>query len=373
MLVAVSLSLGREIADVLARDPGFERDSVLTTKFNPHTAGYSGESMERLFERIRGAVRAVPGVERVGFSATGILARSRSSSGVFPRGEGLASQGGKFQVDAVDSDYLEAVGLRLQQGRLFEQTDTADSPRVAVVTRAFAEAMWGRADVMGEQFGYDYEATEEDMTVVGIVGDVGINQARETVTEMFFVPGTQSRSTFGFLAVRVRGDPDAIRRMLVSALEAAEPGLVFGNWQTLGERRQDNMRPEIASSRLATIIAGLAMLLATFGVGGSLAHLVTLRQRELAVRAALGASPNRLLRGVLSDGLYLGLWGALGGGALVALLAWGVPFVNWWDASPSVMVGIAAAACGIAAALIGCWIPARRAARADPQRMLKVD
>jgi putative ABC transport system permease protein len=276
-------------------------------------------------------------------------------------------------VDAVDSDYLEAVGLRLQQGRLFEQTDTADSPRVAVVTRAFAEAMWGRADVMGEQFGYDYEATEEDMTVVGIVGDVGINQARETVTEMFFVPGTQSRSTFGFLAVRVRGDPDAVRRMLVSALEAAEPGLVFGNWQTLGERRQDNMRPEIASSRLATIIAGLAMLLATFGVGGSLAHLVTLRQRELAVRAALGASPNRLLRGVLSDGLYLGLWGALGGGALVALLAWGVPFVNWWDASPSVMVGIAAAACGIAAALIGCWIPARRAARADPQRMLKVD
>ena len=373
MLVAVSLSLGREIAEVLQRDPGFERDRVLTSRFNPHTAGYSGESMEALFERIRGTVRAVPGVEEVGFSATGILAGSRSRSGVFPRGEGLASQGGDFQVDTVDRAYLDAVGLRLRQGRWFEQTDTADSPPVAVVTQAFAEAMWGRTEVLGERFGYNYEASEEDMTVVGIVGDAGINRARESVTEMFFTPASQSHPSFGFLAVRVQRDPDVVRRMLVTALEAAEPGLVFGSWQTLGERRQSNMRSEIASSRLATIIAGVAMLLATFGVGGSLAHLVTLRQRELAVRAALGASPRRLLRGVLTDGLRLGVWGAVGGGALVALIAWGVPFVNWWDASPSGTVGVSAAACGVAAALIGGWLPARRAAKVDPQRMLKMD
>src|SRR5690606_33274541 len=161
---------------------------------------------------------------------------------------------------------------RLQQGRWFEETDTAESPRVIVVTRAFARAMWGREDVLGERIGYDYEPSEEDMTVVGIVGDAGINRARELVTEMFFVPVTQSRSGFGFMAARVQRDPTVVRRMLADALAAVEPGLVFGGWETLAERREGGMRSEIASARLAAFVAGLAMLLATFGVGGALAH-----------------------------------------------------------------------------------------------------
>ncbi|MCF3651147.1 ABC transporter permease [Synoicihabitans lomoniglobus] len=373
MLVAVSLSLGGEIAEVLNRDPGFERDTVLTTRFNPRAAGYTSDGLAGLNQRLRNTVEQVPGVERVGLSSNGILAGSRSRSGVFPRGEGLTGRGGNYQQDTADIDYLATVGLRLLQGRWFEVTDTDDAPQVAVVTRAFARAMWGRADVIGEQFGYDYEATENDMTVIGIVADAGINQARETETEMFFTPGEQNQWGYGFLAVRVSRHPDAVRRMLVEALEAAEPGLVFGRWETLGERREGNMRREIASSRLATIIAGVAMLLATFGVGGSLAHLVTLRQRELAVRAALGATPNRLLRGVLHDGLRIGLQGAAGGGALVALVAWGVPVVSWWDASPSAVVGIVAAGGGVLAAVVGGWLPARRASRVDPQRMLKAD
>lgn len=373
MLVAVSLSLGAEIADVLERDPGFERDTVLTARFNPRTAGYAPDALDGLNQRLRDIVMAVPGVERVGLSSNGILAGSRSRSGVFPRGEGLEAQGGDYQQDTADVSYLETVGLRLQRGRWFEETDTVDSPQVAVVTQSFARIMWGRADVIGERFGYDYEASEADMTVIGVVADAGVNRARETVTEMFFTPGEQSRSPYGFLAVRVQSDPDAVRRMVVNALEAAEPGLVFGRWETLAERREGNLRQEIASSRLAMIIAGVAMLLATFGVGGALAHLVTLRQRELAVRAALGASPQRLLRGVMKDGMRLGLCGAAGGGTLVALIAWGVPLVSWWEASPSVWVGLAAAAAGVLAAVIGGWLPARRASRIDPQRMLKTD
>ena len=373
MLVAVSLSLGQEIAEVLNRDPGFERESVITSRFNPRTAGYNDETVGALHERLRQVVQAVPGVAGVGFSANGILAGSRSRSGVFARSEGVTIKSGQYQQDAVDPDYREAVGLRLLQGRWVEHTDTEESPNVAVVTQAFARAMWGRTDVIGERMGYGYEASEEDMTVVGVISDVGVNRAREMATEMFFAPEAQTGWGFGFLAVRVQRDPDAVRRMLVDALAEAEPGLVFGSWQTLGERREGNMRREIASSRLATIIAGVAMVLAVFGVGGSLAHLVALRQRELAVRAALGASPNRLLAGVLRDGLRLGLWGATGGAVLVALVALGLPVVKWWDTTPGVWVGLAASASGVVAALLGGWWPARRASRVDPQQMLKAD
>lgn len=373
MLVAMSFSLGREISSVLQRDPGFDRDTVLTTRFNARTAGYTGDELPALYDRLRKAVVSVPGVERMSFSRNGILSGSSSSSAVFPRGEGLAGNSGDYQHDRVSVDYFETVGLRRWKGRWFNDTDNEPAPRVAVVTRAFARAMWGHDDVIGERFGFDYEANETDMTVVGIVSDAGINRARDTQTEMFWVPAAQGRSQFGFLAVRAQRDPDAVRRMLVDALAATEPGLVFRSWETLGERQEGNMRQEIASSRLANIIAGAALLLATFGVGGSLAYLVTLRQRELAVRAALGATPRRLMRGVLTDSLTLGIWGALGGGVLLAISALGVPVIGWWDVSPSVVVGLAAAACGIIGAVLGGYWPARRASRINPQAMLKSD
>ena len=373
MLVAVSLSLGQEIASVLARDPGFARTEVLSATFSPRAAGYADETMAPLYERLRETVGAVPGVEQVGLSSNGILAGSRSRSGVFPREPGLEDRAGQFQQDSVGPGYLQTVGLRLLQGRWFEVTDDSDAPPVAVVTQAFAQTFWGTTDVVGKRFGFGYEASEEDMTVIGLVADAGVNRARDTKTEMFFVPQLQSGWDYRFMAVRVQRDPDAVRRMMVDALGAAEPGLVFSAWRTLGERRKSNMSREIASSRLAAIIAGLSMLLATFGVGGSLAHLVTLRQRELAVRAALGATPSRLMRGVLGDGLRLGLWGGTGGAILVALITIGVPVVGWWDAVPGWFTGGGAVLAGVLAAVLGGWLPARRASLIDPQRMLKSD
>lgn len=373
MLVAVSLSLGQEIASVLARDPGFARTEVVTATFSPRSAGYSDETMAPLYERLRATVGALPGVQRMGLSANGILAGSRSRSAVFPRDPELEDRAGQYQQDSVDPTYLQTVGLRLLQGRWFEVTDDADAPRVAIVSQAFAQAFWGTTDVLGKRIGYDYEASDADMTVIGLVADAGINRARDAKTEIFFVPQLQSGWDHRFMAVRVQRDPGAVRRMMVDALAAAEPGLVFGRWQTLGERREGNLSREIASSRLAAIIAGLSLLLATFGVGGSLAHLVTLRQKELAVRAALGATPSRLMRGVMGDGLRLGIRGAIGGAVLVGLIVFGVPVVGWWEAVPGWKTGGGAVIAGLLAAILGGWLPARRAAKIEPQRMLKSD
>jgi len=328
MLVAGSLSLGQEIAAVLKRDPGFERSRVLTATFSARAAGYTDETVGPLYERLRETVGSLPGVEQVGLASNGILAGSRLRSGIFARDPGLAKRAGNYQQDSVDPDYLETVGLRLLQGRWFETTDGEAAPRVAVVTRTFAQTFWGTTEVIGKRFGFGFEAGDDEMEVIGMVADAGINRARDAVTEIFFVPVAQTGWDLRFFAARVLRDPDVVRRMIVDALAAAEPGLVFGRWQTLGERREGDMGRETASSRLVAIIAGLALILATFGVGSSLAHLVTLRQRELAVRAALGASPRRLMNGVLGDGIRLEIWGATGGAGLVGLIAEGVPLVG---------------------------------------------
>ncbi len=373
MLAAVAMSLATEIAAVLDRDPGFAREEVLTARFDPRSAGYEADELPGLYARLREAALSVAGVERVGLSSNGILAGSRSRSGVFPRGEGLESRAGDYQQDAADADYLAAVGLRLLRGRWIEETDRAGTPPVAVVSESFARAMFGETDVLGRRMGYDYEVSDEDMTIVGIVADADINRAREQATPVFFTPEEQSRAIPGFIAVRVRGEAAAVRQNVATALAAAEPGLVFGAWQTLKERRVGTLGGEIASSRLATVVAGFSLALAAFGVGGALAHLVALRQRELAVRAALGATPARLRDEVLGDSLRLGLWGALGGAGLIGLVVVGVPVIGWWQATPGWGVAAMAAGAGLLAALLGGWWPARRAARVDLLRMLKAD
>jgi len=373
MLVASSFSLGREISNVLERDPGFSQTQVLTARFDSRTAGYENEQLPALHQRLRDTVQGVAGVEQVGMSACGILAGSMSTSGIFPRGEGLEDRAGHYQQDIVDTDYLQTVGLKMKKGRWFESTDTEDSPPVAVVSEAFAKAIWGDVDVLGRRFGYGYTAGEEDMTVGGIVADADINRTRESATKIFFTPASQTPAPLGYLAARVKGPADVVRSRLREALAEVEPGLVFSGWRTLEERRKDGLRSEIASARLSNIIASLAMLLAVLGVGGTLAHLVTLRQRELAVRVALGAAPGQLMRGVLGEGLRLGLWGVFGGAVLLGLIALGLPLIGRWISSPGWGVGIAAAACGVLAAVFGGWLPARRAARVDPQVILRAD
>lgn len=373
MLVAVAATLGREIASLLDRDPGFARETVLTTQFDPRVAGYAEGDLPALYERLRATARSVPGVEDVALAANGILAGSRSTSGIYARDAGGRDNHGSYQQEYTDVAYLRTVGMHLLQGRWFEASDRKDAANVAVVSRSLARKLWGTDDVVGKRFGYGFDADPEDMTVVGVVADASINRTRDATTEIFFVPAVQYGATLQYLAVRASRDPAAVQRMVADALAAAEPGLVFNGWKSLEQRREFNLRSDIASSRLATIIAALALVLATFGVGGSLAHLVALRQRELAVRVALGATPERLLRGVLADGLRLGAWGAAGGALLIVFVTWAVPRVGWWSATPGFWVGGLAAACGVLAALAGGWGPARRAARVDPQRVLKAD
>ncbi len=369
MLAAVAFSLGREIDQVLSQDLGFEQDTTLTARFDVRTAGYTEEDFPSLYARLKSTAESVVGVERVGFSATGILSNSRMASTTFARGEGVGVTAESFQTEIVDVDYPGAVGLKLERGRWFSETDTEDSPRVAVVSQAFARRVWGTTEVLGNRIGFGFEPSDEDMEIVGVMSDARLNRAREDQVEAYLLPAPQFPAPLSYVAVRVSRDPEAVRERLAEAFRSVEPGLVFGSWQTLGERVDASLRRDKASSRLAGVVAGLALLLGVFGVGGSLAHLVALRQRELAVRIALGATPDHLQWGVLKDGARLGGWGALGGAVLIG----GVFLGGWVPMASNPIVVAIAMACGFGAALVGGWIPARRAAKVDPIEMLKSD
>jgi hypothetical protein len=266
------------------------------------------------------------------------------------------------------------VGAPLLLGRDLTDADTRGAPRAAVINATLARKIFGAANPIGQRFGFDLHPAHDDWTIVGVVADIRANGLRADAPAEIFLPATQwSGSDLRFLAVRFSGSAAGLQSTLRAALARAEPGLVFTSWKTLRERMADDLSGDLATTQLAAIFGACAVLLAGAGIAGSLGYLVVLRQRELALRLAIGAAPGRLLRAVLLDALRLSATGGLAGLAAV----WFVPLIPAVEATlherPGLTPALAALAIGLLTALIAGWIPARRAARIDPIVMLKAE
>jgi hypothetical protein len=258
------------------------------------------------------------------------------------------------------------------RGREFSDSDRPDSLPVAVVSAAFAREVYGGEDPIGQTFGFGIKPSNKDWNIVGIVADVHMNGVREPAPPMFYVPMEQSPGDNPhFLAIRFVGPAGALQEGVKEALKRTDPGLVLTNWRTLNDRMNDDLRGDLATTRLAGIFGGCALALAGVGIAGSLGYLVVLRQRELALRIAIGASPGQLLRSVLADSVYLS---ALGSG-LGILAIWLLPEVPAIKAvlygRPGVASTLVAALVALVTAVMAGYLPARRAARIDPIQMLK--
>ncbi len=374
-LVALATALGGELQRLLAADPGFDRDHVVTAVFDPASAGYGRPGIPPLLDRMRRAVLAVPGVTGVSFSSSGILAGSQSSSGIYLRSPVALVHQREVQHDAVTPGYFGVVGMPLLLGRDLAESDTAGGAPVAVVSASFAREFFGAGSPIGQSFGFDAKPSKEDRVIVGVVADVHLNGVRAAAPPLFFSPAAQSTADGmpQFIVVRFDGAEATVQGSLREALAHAEPGLVLTSWKTLKQRMSDNLKGDLMTTRLAGIFGACAVLLAGAGVAGSLGYLVVLRQRELALRIAIGASPARLFRGVVADALRL----SLAGGALGVAAVWLIPLLPAvkpiLPTQPGIGAALAAAAIALVTATIAGAIPARRAARIDPMRVLKLE
>jgi predicted permease len=373
-LVAVATTLGTELQRSLSADPGFEREQVMTALFDAKSAGYQDEDAPAVIDRLRNAAAEIPGVSSTAFSASGLLAGSQTSSGVSFRDPRVTAPRSNYQHDTVTLEYFDTVGMHLLIGRNFVPTDSATTGNVAIVNATFAREIFRDIDAIGQRFGYDATPSDGDFTVIGVVADARMNGVREHPPALFYTPAAQSgMENLSFLAVRFNGAGDPILANLRAAFAKVEPGIVFISWKTLDQRMVDDLRGDLATTKLAVIFGGCAIFLAGAGIAGALGYLVVLRQRELALRMALGAAPGHVLRGVLFDALRLG---ALGGCIGLAAI-WVVPLFPVVEAAlhgrPGLFPGVVAALIALGTAIIAGWIPARRAARIDPLVMLKAE
>jgi hypothetical protein len=358
----------------LSADPGFNREQVVTAVFDPAGAGYDSAATPAMVERLRSAALGVPGVKSVTFAANGILAGSQTISDVYFRDGPARKAGGNFQHDAIMPGFFGTMGVTVLAGREFSLTDGPKAQPVVMVSASFAREVFGETNPVGQTFGFDPKPTARDWTIVGVVADVRANGVRQQMPSMFFTPSAQT-DTHGvhFMAVRFEGPAAPVETALRTEFSRIEPGLVFSPWKTMQDRMADDLSGDVATTRLAEIFGACAMVLAGAGIAASLGYLVILRQRDLALRMAIGANPNDLIRGVLADALKVSFAGAAIGvvvvcGApmipLVAAMLHGRP--GWEPVVWAVLVA------GVAAALASIG-PARRAARIDPMLVLKAE
>jgi predicted permease len=373
VLVTSSLVAVRGMLRSLDSHLGIDPRNAMLVGINPTLAGYKGDGVPEMQQRVIDAVKAIPGVTSVGLVGEyPPLHVGWNNTEVFTEKSidlRRANAAADAIVYAVSPGYLPAAGTTLLSGRPLTLHDDRNSPRVAIVNRQFARKVFGSAT--GPIGGYFKLKDGTRVQVVGIVedGKYTANLAEDRKAAMF-LPILQSPSSDAWLVVRSSRDPQqlgaAIREQLRN-LDTALP-VFMQTWN-------QEMSGALFAPRMAALSLGvlglMGAVLSITGIFGMAAYSVSRRKRELAIRIALGAARNEILRTALGRaGKLLGSGSAAG--LIIGFLASRVLAAIVYQATPRdplVLAGVvlAMASLGLAAT----WIPAQRTLSLDPVILLR--
>ncbi len=346
-------------------DPGFDPKNVLVAEM--------ALPSPRVYQTLLDNVKALPGVAAAGITDTVPLTDQGRNGGFEVQG-GYAT--GNKESDYIDytlvsEDYFRTLGMRLQRGRLIDETDRSQ-PNVALLNQAAARHFWPRGNPIGQRIRfYGFEEKPQWLTVVGVVGDIRHESLAEAPSMAAYIPFYQNPGMNGgySLVVKTALGANAVRaiRRAIRALSAETPIRV-----TPMERIASD---SVATPRLRALFIALfavfALALAAIGLYGVIANTVALRAKEIGIRLALGAQPREVVAMLLTKALALAGLGLAAG--LAASLALGRVLRSFlFEISPADPIVFATLALTLAAvALLASFVPAWRASRLDPAIALR--
>ena len=376
VLLAAAGLLVRSFGQLMAVDLGFQPDQVVVLPITLDNHEYdSGAKSRTYYRRLTEKLEGVPGVVSVG----GVTALPMSPIGpnfdrpIWAEGE-TPPPGGSRRADVrmATPEYFQTLGISLLQGRVFNESDTPESPKVVVVNESLARQVWPDEEPVGKRLVIDYStAGTYPYEVVGMVNDIRFYGIRSIPKAELYLPHAQRSYLIMNIAVRTAVEPEVLVSELREAVLEVDPMQPAYSVIPLG----DLVGTSIARDRFAMILIGsfgvVALVLALLGIFGVLSYHAGQRTREVGIRAALGASRNQIVGMMLSAGLRLTL-GGIGLGVLAAvastrLLASLLFGVSPIDPLTFVIVTVVPAA----GALLACYVPARRAAWVDPATALR--
>jgi predicted permease len=274
---------------------------------------------------------------------------------------------------AADAGYFHALGIPLLEGRLFTVADSGGEglPYNVLVSRAWVAKHSYDKPALGRQI-LDAGFEEARATIVGIVGDVKYQGLQES-GDGVYRSAHQERPRDAYVFVRTAGPPRAALGQVRAAIQSVDPTLALDDAGVMDERVAGSVTPQRHWTLLLGGFAVAALVLAAVGIFGMLSYLVASRQREIGVRVALGAARGAVVGMIVKRGLRFALPGAVVG-LLVALL--GRRFIegSLFDVSAADPVTLGSVTLILlAVATIASWLPARRAAKADPMKAIRTD
>lgn len=377
VLLAGSGLLLRSLWEVLRQDPGFDPTRVTAVSVSLPGSHYPEDpDRRRFFDDLLANLQARPEVERAGVTSWIPLGDGGSSGEIDLEGAVVPSLNAQYQV--ADSGYFDTLGIPLLSGRAFDTRDHAEAPHVAMVNRSLAEAAWPGESPIGKQVtggGMDnFWDQDRWATVIGVVGDVRLQDLRQPDRPTVYFPYTQRpfRMRWGHVVARVAAGDERIAALLDDAVRKADPQVPY-ELEPLTDVVAGSVSRERFSAALLGGFALVGLLLAVVGVYGVVSYTVAQRRRELGIRLALGATPPRVRNHVLAGsmatvgvGIVLGLAASVAAGRLLQSLLYGVE-----PADPAVLASVSAL---LAATALGAtWLPARETTRIDPVETLKAE
>jgi predicted permease len=373
VLLVVAGQLSQSLANIARVNLGIDVESLISFEYAPQRNIYDPDRAVATYARLEEALAAQPGVTSVASTAIPLLTGSGFERMV-EIGEVTGIDDPQARGNFVSPRFFATTGVPLLAGRDFAETDTEDSPQVAIVNESFVRKFNLDAGAVGQRFRVFGE--EVDREIVGVVADAADSGGgvKAPVYPQFYEPLRQFDPRLvlpRFFYVRTAGRSDALMRSIPSVVAGVDPNNAADGLRTMEQQFANDVYADRLVTALSVSFAAIAALLTALGLYGLLSYAVTQRTRELGLRLALGAAPGRLSALVMrhvgvmvAAGCTVGVLAAIGVMRVVEALLFGVSSYD-----PVAFAAAVVTLCVVAA--VAGYLPARRASRIAPMTALR--
>jgi putative ABC transport system permease protein len=357
---------------------GLNADNVISMSIAlPQTSYPKPEMRDAFWSRLEDRVTHLPGLQSAAYASGLPPMRPPNMNDTHIEGF-VRKEGGPIEnidyYQIVSRDYFQTMGIRLMDGRLFDQRDAVGAPDVIIINQTLAHTYYGNQSPIGRRI--QPGMSGPFCTIIGVVDDVknaGLDRA--TGTELY-LPYSQTQGSgngSAYVVLRAKGDPSSLAAAVRGEVQSIDPTIPVADVRLMDDvLASAQSRPRFLTL-LLTLFSASALLIATVGIYGVISYSVARRSKEFGLRIALGAQPANILALVLKQGVLLTLIGLVAGVTSALLLTRLMATLLFGVQPTDALTFFGVSALLAAVALFASYIPARRATQVDPIKALRYE
>ena len=366
----------RTFLNLLSTDVGYRPGDVLYgVTVLPQSQYPRSEQRELFFQKVLDRLRSTPGIElaavSTGFPMVGQYDGAKVEAADLSPRDG--STGILADSNGVSSGYLEAMGVRLLRGRLLADTDTADSPKVAVIDESLATALWPGENPLGKLINSNDPTQPIWRQVAGVVAPLHNKSLDVAARPALFLPLAQAGGYVNFVVIKTHAPSDEAARLLQKVVAGVDPNQGVFFTQSFAGLIEDTIAIRQFLFRVLVFFGVAALTLSTLGIYGLVSFIAVSRVREVGIRIALGATRGSIAGLIVSQGVRLTLIGSCLGILALPMLARILSGLLFGVQPFDIRTSLLSAFVLVAATTLAALIPAWRSAKMQPMSALRAE